>query len=264
MSTRGRAHSGTDAIAAWRKMVPVMLYRNTLGPERVVATEGVDRSQRPASPPRRQAFASAALDPATVARLQRTVGNHAVLEALRRGTPGAGRHQPVVGLGAGGVVQREKTKDKRSPAKLATGGGQQQLWVVRDRTIGLGGGVLVSDLADFKTRVMGTSDKDGWTLVLAVHGSEDRLGAQAPPDWQKNAVFYRAGDIEALFGKDEAFTKWRDEFGPTQLSLVSCQVSASFEKTLITNLTCPGDGGVRQPGRAWVRAATRFEGMGHR
>ena len=28
--------------------------------------------------------------------------------------------------------------------------------------------------------------------------SEDRLGAQAPPNWQKNAVFYEKSDIEAL------------------------------------------------------------------
>lgn len=231
-------------------MVLVMLHRHTLGPEWIAPDEGATRRQRLASSsrPRPLAFARAALDPITVARLQGTVGNQAVL-ALRRGTPVAGRPQPVVGLEAGVVFQRDKAEGKGSPAKRTTGGGQQQLWVVRDRTIGLGGGVLVSDLADFKSRVMGTSDKDGWTLVLAIHGSEDRLGAQAPPDWQKNAMFYRAGDIEALFGKDEAFAKWRDEFGPTQLSLVSCQVSASFEKTLITNLTRPGDKGVRQQGR---------------
>ena len=32
---------------------------------------------------------------------------------------------------------------------------------------------------------MTTADADGWTLVLAVHGSEDRLGAQAGPDWDE-------------------------------------------------------------------------------
>ncbi|WP_223984178.1 hypothetical protein [Arthrobacter sp. NicSoilB8] len=226
----------------------MMLHRHTLGTEWIAADEGTTRSQRLASSPP-LAFARAALDPITVARLQGAVGNQTVLELLRGGTPVAGRPQPVVGLEAAVVFQRDKTEGKGSPAKRTIGGGQQQLWVVRDRTIGLGGGVLVSDLADFKSRVMGTSDKDGWTLVLAIHGSEDRLGAQAPPDWQKNAVFYRADDIEALFGKDEAFAKWRDEFGPTQLSLVSCQVSASFEKALITNLTRPGDKGVRQQGR---------------
>ena len=65
---------------------------------------------------------------------------------------------------------------------------------------------------------MTTADADGWTLVLAIHGSEDRLGAQAPPDWQKNAVFYDKSDVEALFANDKAFVAWRDKFGPTGLS----------------------------------------------
>ena len=230
-------------------MVLMKLHRHMLGPQCIAANEGTTRWQRPPTLPRQPASTPAPLNSITVARLQGAVGNQAVLELLHRPTPVTGRPQPVVSLEAGVVVQRDKRAGKGPPAKLTTGGGQQQLWVVRDRKIGMGGGVLVSDLADFKSRVMGTSDKDGWTLVLAIHGSEDRLGAQAPPDWQKNAVFYGAGDIEALFGKDEAFVKWRDEFGPTQLSLVSCQVSASFEKTLITNLTRPGDKGIWQPGR---------------
>ena len=67
--------------------------------------------------------------------------------------------------------------------------------------------------------------------VRLIHGSEDRLGAQAPPDWQKNAVFYDKSDVEALFA-DKAFVAWRDKFGPTGLSLVSCQVSAPSEDCL--------------------------------
>ena len=78
--------------------------------------------------------------------------------------------------------------------------------------------------------------------MLAIHGSEDRLGAQAPPDWQKNAVFYDKSDVEALFA-DKAFVAWRDKFGPTGLSLVSCQVSAPFEDVLLKSLTRPGEKG---------------------
>jgi len=104
------------------------------------------------------------------------------------------------------------------------------------------GGRLVADLAAFKKQVMTTADADGWTLVLAIHGSEDRLGAQAPPDWQKNAVFYDKSDVEALFA-DKAFVAWRDKFGPTGLSLVSCQVSAPFEDVLLKSLTRPGEKG---------------------
>ncbi|MET0862997.1 MAG: hypothetical protein ABWZ98_01550 [Nakamurella sp.] len=162
-----------------------------------------------------------------VAQLQRQVGNRA-----------------VIGL----ILQRDKKRPsagRKPPAKV--GGGHQQLWVIRDKSIGLGG-QLVSDLAAFKSRVMTTADADGWTLVLAVHGSEDRLGAQAPPDWQKNAIFYDKSDIDALFGGDKAFVAWRDKFGPTALALVSCQVSAPFEDALIKNLTRPGAAGL-QPKR---------------
>jgi hypothetical protein len=159
------------------------------------------------------------LDRDGVEHLQREAGNRAV---------------------AGLVVQRDR---RRGPAPVKVGGGQQQLWVVRDRTIALGGR-LVADLADFKKKVMATTDADGWTLVLAIHGSEDRLGAQAPPNWQKNAVFYDKSDVEALFAQDKAFVAWRDKYGPTGLSLVSCQVSAPFEDALIKSLTRG-----KQPGR---------------
>jgi hypothetical protein len=43
--------------------------------------------------------------------------------------------------------------------------------------------------------------------------------------------------------------KWRDQYGPTFLSLVACQVSASFEGKLISNLTRAGAGNKRQPQR---------------
>ena len=175
-------------------------------------------------PPRRAPSPPHALDADAVGHLQREVGNRAVADL---------------------IVQRETKRGQKPPLKV--GGGEQQLWVVRDKSIGLGGR-LVADLTAFKNQVMTTADADGWTLVLAIHGSEDRLGAQAPPNWQKNAVFYEKSDIEALFANDKAFVAWRDKFGPTGLSLVSCQVSAPFEDALIKSLTRPGDQG-RQPKR---------------
>jgi len=150
-----------------------------------------------------------------------------------------------------GLVQRQPKEqpagEKPKPtAPAPTTDPSQRVYVVRDERLRLGGGDLVNDLADFKHKVMSTKTKGDWTLVLAIHGSEDRLGAQAPPDWQKNATFYQAGDIEKLFNNDKDFVKWRDEFGPTYLSLVACQVSKSFETTLIANLTRAGH---RQEGR---------------
>jgi hypothetical protein len=88
--------------------------------------------------------------------------------------------------------------------------------------------------------LMATKMEGEWTLVLSIHGSEDRFGAQSGPDWQKHAIFYEASDIESLFGKDKDFVKWRDKYGPSYLSLVSCQVSKSFEGTVIKNLNRAG------------------------
>jgi hypothetical protein len=151
------------------------------------------------------------------------------------------------------IVQRqprdpkEAAEPKSKPPAPATGP-SQQLYAVRDKGLQLGG-VLVQDLEEFKRKVMSTKIETDWTLVLAIHGSEDRLGAQAPPDWQKDAKFYEAAKIEQLFNKDKDFVKWRDRYGPTGLSLVACQVSASFEGTLIANLTRAGAGHQRQPAR---------------
>jgi len=136
-------------------------------------------------PPRRAPSPPHALDADAVGHLQREVGNRAVADL---------------------IVQRDTKRGQKPPLKV--GGGEQQLWVVRDKSIGLGGR-LVADLTAFKNQVMTTADADGWTLVLAIHGSEDRLGAQAPPNWQKNAVFYEKSDIEALFANDKAFVAWR-------------------------------------------------------
>jgi hypothetical protein len=41
--------------------------------------------------------------------------------------------------------------------------------------------------------------------MLSIHGSGDRLAAQAPPDWTLNAKFYDTAEIKQLFG-DKAFT----------------------------------------------------------
>ncbi|MDQ6891915.1 MAG: DUF4157 domain-containing protein [Acidobacteriota bacterium] len=144
--------------------------------------------------------------------------------------------------------EKPKKEEKDKPAPAAPSGPMQQVYVVRDENLRLGG-TLVSDLKEFKRNVMATKIGSDWTLVLSIHGSEERLGAQSGPDWQKNAVFYGASDIDKLFNGDKDFVKWRDQYGPTFLSLVSCQVSASFEGTLISNLTRAGAGNKRQPKR---------------
>lgn len=189
-----------------------------------------------------------------------TVGSHIVFGAGQF-EPGSARgsrllaHEltHVVQQGSAGrlSLQRDEKKDKDKPKADAT---QQQQpapvtpdpatayfhIVVRDGSLNMGGGVLVSDLAAAKTRLMQRRVDKPWTLVLAIHASENRLGAQAPPDWQKNAIFYDDAAIKALFGGDGTFVTWRDQFGPSRVVLYGCQVTAAFEQTIADNLARGG------------------------
>ncbi|MFB9682679.1 hypothetical protein [Amycolatopsis plumensis] len=189
--------------------------------------------ERPAAPagrvaPQRRISASPAL-----VELQRTAGNRAVAEL---------------------VVQRQQ----RAPtAPAAAPSGPLLYIVVRDRGLDAGGGTYADDLERAKTILMSRRTTGEWTLVLSIHGSEDRLGAQAPPHWQQNARFYDAAAIGALFGGDPAFVRWRDQFGPNRLVMNSCQVSAGFERTLIANLT-------RTPAPAQARQGAQGLGEGCR
>jgi hypothetical protein len=113
-------------------------------------------------------------------------------------------------------------------------------YVVRDPSIGVGG-PLVADLSALKAALMRRTDTGPWSLMLSIHGSGDRLAAQAPPDWQANAEFYDGAKIKSLFG-DKAFTDWRDQYGPTRVVLVACQVSQSFNQLVVDTLSRSGKG----------------------
>lgn len=186
-----------------------------------------------------------------------TVGNHIVFgEGRFKPGRGAGRgllaHElthVIQQSGAGRLsLQRDEgkgeTKDKGAsqqpaPTKPEPGTAYFHI-VVRDPGLDLGGGVLVSDLADAKTKLLKRKVDKPWTLVLAIHASENRLGAQAPPDWQKNAIFYDDSAIKTLFGGDSAFVAWRDQYGPNRVVLYGCQVTAAFEQTIADNLARGG------------------------
>ena len=47
---------------------------------------------------------------------------------------------------------------------------------------------------------MARKDTGQWSLMLSIHGSGDRLAAQAPPDWQLNAEFYDGERIRSRLG----------------------------------------------------------------
>ena len=172
-----------------------------------------------------------------VLQLQRQYGNQHVQRVLDRRQPAARRNIPS------GLVSRDpNAKDTSTDSQVqAPAGSMQQLYVVRDARLKLGG-TLVSDLESLKSQLMSTKMSGNWTLAIAMHGSQELLGAQAPPDWNANAKFYKADDIERIFGKDKDFVKWRDKYGPSYLSMASCQVSKSFESTLISSVTRAGSG----------------------
>lgn len=177
--------------------------------------------------------------PLELIRLQQAAGNQAVAKLIvqRRQVQHRrrGAHQPV-------------------PAPMP---GPLVYLVVRDRGLNAGGGILVANLTVAKQVLMRGRNEGVWTLVLSVHGSEDKLGAQAPPHWRRNAVFYDAAAIDALFGADKAFVAWRDRYGPNHLVLNACQVSLAFERNMIENLT-------RAPGKGQRRQAAQGLGTGCR
>ena len=144
-----------------------------------------------------------------------------------------------------GVRRRRRERNIPSMPALER---QMLAYTIRDGAIGLGGAV-VDDLAEFKRAIMLPANRmtGSWRLVLAIHGSEDRIAAQAPPNWQRNVVFYEATDIDSLFSNDPAWVTWRDEHGPTMITLIGCQVSSSLEGTIINNLTRVNAQGERQP-----------------
>ncbi|WP_458210362.1 eCIS core domain-containing protein [Haladaptatus sp. NG-SE-30] len=135
------------------------------------------------------------------------------------------------------IVQRKEDEVSKKPATRANSTARIGYYVVRDRGLNADGGTYVPDLEALKRKIQTFRTSKRWTLVLSVHGSENRLGAQSPPDWQRNAKFYGPADIDRIFGNDRAFVHWRDRWGPSRLVLNECQVIASFKRVLIRNLT---------------------------
>ena len=162
----------------------------------------------------------------------------AATQSFSPAAPRTVRRQPK---DAGAPPPQQPQQFQQPPQQAAPGSATLHI-VVRDPGLNLGGGALVSDLEAAKARMTTKQEVGGWTLVLSIHASEDRLGAQSPPDWQKNAKFYDVSAVNSLFGGDAAFVTWRDKFGPSRVVLYGCQVSAQFEQTIDNNLVRGGTG----------------------
>lgn len=186
-----------------------------------------------------------------------TVGNHIVFGAAQfnpRDETGARllAHELTHVIQQSGEGSRSLQRDAVSDAVVDADGSRQTAAavpvpgsatyhiVVRDSDLDLGGGVQVSDLEETKTTLMERQVGTPWTLVLAIHASEHRLAAQSPPDWHKNAIFYDEDAIKSMFSDDDAFVAWRDQYGPTEVVLYGCEVTAGFEQTIANNLARGG------------------------
>lgn len=193
--------------------------------------------------------------------LQRGAGNQEVVRFLQRCGPNRAcgpcieeaerqsaeeasvQRQPDAGTKDAGSqdagTQDAGARDAGPPDAGAPAGSAVVYLTVRDREIGIGGQV-VPDLEAVKSTIMRRQQTTGWTLVVAIHGSRDRLAAQQPPDWQKDAVFYDAQKIKAMFGGDPAYVTWRDKFGPQRVVILGCQVGATFEQVIADNMARGG------------------------
>ena len=134
---------------------------------------------------------------------------------LRKREPGTVRRAPPDG-GGPDPQKVPQTVPQTTPQAAAPSAATLHI-VVRDRGLDLGGGILVSDLEAAKTQMMTKREAGAWTLVLSIHASQDRLGAQSPPNWQANAKFYDASAVNSLFGGDPNFVKWTPAIDDTGL-----------------------------------------------
>ncbi|HWR89171.1 MAG TPA: DUF4157 domain-containing protein, partial [Dissulfurispiraceae bacterium] len=95
-----------------------------------------------------------------------------------------------------------------------------------------------------------------WTLVLAIHGSEDHLSESAHGE---TPVTFDERGLRGIFETD-VFQQWRQANGPALIVLTACQVTAAFEGVIINLLTRTGTAGQLPQGLgAGCRPAVDFE-----
>jgi hypothetical protein len=162
--------------------------------------------------------------------------------------------QSLTGNGAlAGTVQRccgkadcscgadvQKQAIQRAPGAAAQSApGGVKYYVIRDAAIALGGATPLTDLAALKATLLKTTESGDWTLTVAIHGSQDRLGAQIPGDANDKPTFYSAADLTSLFSGSDWDT-WKKSYGPGRLVLLGCQVTQPLEAAFTNAVIKPG------------------------
>lgn len=113
-------------------------------------------------------------------------------------------------------------------------------FVIGDAELNAGNGTYLSSLTELRASLMDLEIRNEWTLVLSIHGSENRIADMAHVPGNGRGA-YTAEAIEQMFS-DAEFVRWRNRFGPIRVVLNACQVGAPFERTLILALTREGAG----------------------
>ncbi len=119
---------------------------------------------------------------------------------------------------------------------------------------------LLARLEDLREHLMNNVrippyDPD-WTLVLAVHGSEDHLSESSHGE---TPVTFDERGLRGIFETD-VFQQWRQTNGPALIVLTACQVTAAFEGVIISLLTRTGTSGQLPQGLGQgCRPAVDFE-----
>ncbi len=133
---------------------------------------------------------------------------------------------------------------------------QLEYFVVGDRGLNSGGGTFISSLSQIRASLMRITEQRPWTLVISIHGSEDRICDLARPD-NPGQQCYNIRRIQDIFGDDQ-FSSWRQNNGPSRVVLNACQVSIGLERAIINALTRPQSGQSAQGLGEGCRPSTRM------
>lgn len=164
-----------------------------------------------------------------------TIGNHLFF--------GSGQYSPSTQSGRR-LLAHELThvtqQGRSTPGVPLIQRTQLEYFVVGDRGLNSGGGTFISSLPQIRVSLMRITEQRPWTLVISIHGSEDRICDLAHPT-NPDQQCYDISRIQNIFG-DNQFSSWRQNNGPSRVVLNACQVSIGLERAIINALTRPQSG----------------------
>ena len=118
-------------------------------------------------------------------------------------------------------------------------------FVVGDRGLNSGNGIVVATLEAMRDRMVRERRPHNWTLVISIHGDQDCIATRGGTLQSCSGPgAYNADAIRRIFQGDSEesrrFVQWRRQNGPTRVVLNACQVNSAFEQVIINALLRPG------------------------